>query len=234
MRKKPEDVLSGLEDRLEFMAEIGADFLLLPEPAAAERSASSAPEPPDRAETIGRLREKILCCELCRLSASRILAVPGEGNIEARLMFVGEAPGHDEDIQGRPFVGRAGQLLTKIIEAMKFKREDVFITNVVKCRPPENRTPQHDEMEQCRPYLLAQVRAIQPRVIVTLGKVATDFFCPSSLAMGGLRGRFLEFEGIPVMPTFHPSYVLRNEGKSGVKRLVWQDMQKVMALLGKE
>jgi len=232
LRKKPEDILSGLESRLEFMAEIGADFVLVPGSQAAEQSASSPPQSSDKAEVLGSLREKILSCRLCPLSAGRIQAVPGEGNIDSRLMFVGEAPGRDEDIQGRPFVGRAGQLLTRIIEAMKFKREDVFIANVVKCRPPENRTPQRDEIETCRPYLLTQVRTIQPRVIVTLGKVSTDFFCPSGLAMGELRGRFLEFEGIPVMPTFHPAYVLRNEGKSEVKRLVWQDMQKVMSLLG--
>jgi DNA polymerase len=226
LRKKPEDVLSRLKDRLEFMTEIGADFMFPPDAAPLKA--------PDKAEILARLREKILTCRLCPLAAGRTQAVPGEGNITTELMFVGEAPGHDEDVQGRPFVGRAGRLLTRIIEAMKYRREEVFIANVVKCRPPGNRTPQRDEVEKCQAYLLAQIRAIRPKVIVALGKVSTDFFHPSTLAMGELRGRFFEFDGISVMPTFHPAYILRNEGNKEVKKLVWQDMQNVMALLDKK
>jgi len=230
LKKKAEALLSGLKERIEFMAEIGSDFIFLPDTALPAVPAES----PAKADILDGLREKIRACRLCPLAAGRIQAVPGEGHPDAELMFVGEAPGRDEDIQGRPFVGRAGQLLTRIIEAMKFRREEVFIVNVIKCRPPENRTPQREEVGKCQAYLLAQIRTIRPRVIVALGKVSTDFFQPSTLAMGELRGRFFEFEGIPVMPTFHPAYVLRNEGNKDVKKLVWQDMQNVMALLGKK
>jgi DNA polymerase len=149
-------------------------------------------------------------------------------------MFVGEAPGRDEDIQGRPFVGRAGQLLTKIIHAMKFKREEVYITNIVKCRPPENRNPHKQEIEMCQDYLREQLEMIKPEVIVTLGKVAADFFIQSKLGMTALRGSFYEFNNIKVMPTFHPSYIIRNEGNIEIKKMVWEDMKKVMAFLGKK
>ena len=149
-------------------------------------------------------------------------------------MFVGEAPGRDEDIQGRPFVGRAGQLLTKIIHAMKFKREEVYITNIVKCRPPENRNPHKEEIEMCQDYLREQLEMIKPEVIVTLGKVAADHFIQSKLGMTALRGSFYEFNNIKVMPTFHPSYLIRNEGNKEIKKMVWEDMKKVMAFLGKK
>lgn len=149
-------------------------------------------------------------------------------------MFVGEAPGRDEDIQGRPFVGRAGQLLTKIIHAMQFKREEVYITNIVKCRPPENRNPHKEEIEMCQDYLREQLEMIKPEVIVTLGKVAADLFIQSKLGMTALRGSFYEFNNIKVMPTFHPSYIIRNEGNKELKKMVWEDMKKVMAFLGKK
>jgi DNA polymerase len=148
-------------------------------------------------------------------------------------MFIGEAPGRDEDIQGRPFVGRAGQLLRKIIGAMKYEESQVYITNIVKCRPPENRVPHGDEVETCTPYLLRQIELLRPRVIVTLGRTPTNFFITSRLAMSDLRGRFGDYQGIPIMPTFHPSYLIRNEGNRELRRMVWEDMQKVMALLGK-
>ncbi|MBN1271801.1 MAG: uracil-DNA glycosylase [Candidatus Aminicenantes bacterium] len=181
-----------------------------------------------------RLESAVLSCRGCRLSETRTKAVPGEGDIRTGLMFVGEGPGRDEDIQGKPFVGRAGQLLTKIIAAMKYDRNQVYITNVVKCRPPNNRNPKPEEIEQCRDYLLEQIDIIQPRVIVTLGRVAADFFVKSSLKMTDLRGHFYDFQGIQVMPTFHPSYLVRNEGNKSLKRMVWEDMKKVMAFLGKK
>jgi DNA polymerase len=181
------------------------------------------------------LRERILSCQKCQLSQGRKNAVPGEGNLGTKLIFVGEAPGRDEDIQGRPFVGRAGQLLTKIIHAMKFKREEVYITNIVKCRPPENRNPQKQEIEMCQDYLREQLEMIKPKVIVTLGKVATDSFVQSKMGMTALRGHFYEYNYIKVMPTFHPSYIIRNEGNNkGIKKMVWEDMQQVMAFLGKK
>jgi uracil-DNA glycosylase family 4 len=213
-------LIDRLEDKLKFYSQLGAEFITSP---------SSSEDTPYLS-----LRERILSCQKCPLSQGRKNAVPGEGNLGAELMFVGEAPGRDEDIQGRPFVGRAGQLLTKIIHAMKFKREEIYITNIVKCRPPENRTPHKQEIEMCQDYLREQLEMIKPKVIVTLGKVAADFFIESKLRMTALRGNFYEFNNIKVMPTFHPSYVIRNEGNKEIKKMVWEDMQKVMAFLGKK
>ena len=189
MGKKAEKLLKNLEERIKFFSQIGIDFI----------ESSSAPKKPS-SQSFHSLKEQILNCQKCSLAQGRKNAVPGEGHIETDLMFVGEAPGRDEDAQGRPFVGRAGQLLTKIINAMNFDREEVYITNVVKCRPPENRTPHVDEVEMCKSYLLEQIEMIRPRVIVTLGKVATDFFVRSRLGMSALRGKFYDFGDIQVMP----------------------------------
>jgi uracil-DNA glycosylase family 4 len=222
-----------LVEKLRFYAEIGADFVSRDE---LRNPAEAAPPPPDSSGPdgldLGVLRERILVCRKCGLAAERTLAVPGEGNPQADLMFVGEGPGHDEDVQGRPFVGRAGQLLTKIIAAMSYDRNQVFITNIVKCRPPGNRVPHRDEVAACAPYLLAQIEAIRPKVIVTLGKSSADFFFPDApAAMTAIRGTFRDWNGIAVMPTFHPSYLVRNEGNLSLKKMVWADMQKVMARL---
>jgi uracil-DNA glycosylase family 4 len=226
MRKKSE-VLKDIGERLSFLSEAGAGFAAPPAPKA-------KPDAPLLTLSFPELEEAVRACRLCPLAAARTRAVPGEGNVRTELMFVGEGPGRDEDAQGRPFVGRAGQLLTKIIEAMHYKREEVYITNIVKCRPPENRTPLPAEVEACGPYLLRQIEIVSPRVIVTLGKTATDFFVPGRMSMGERRGRFAEFRGIKVMPTYHPSYLVRNEGNRELKRQVWDDMQKVMALLDKK
>jgi DNA polymerase len=231
LAKKVEHLVGELEEQLRFLKEIGADFIFKPKPGP---KLGSPPAGHAVREEILALHEKVLRCKKCPLALGRTHAVPGEGNFEAELMFIGEGPGHDEDIQGRPFVGRAGQLLTKIIQAMKFERENVFIANVVKCRPPENRIPHRDEVTRCSPYLLEQIRLIQPKVIVTLGKVATDFFVPSASGMTSLRGQFYDWNGIQVMPTFHPSYLIRNEGNREIRKMVWDDMRKVMALLGKK
>jgi len=219
LEKKAEKLLDALEEKLRFFSQIGAEFMF---------SSSSS-----KNSAYNSLKERILHCQKCPLSRGRTNAVPGEGNIDAELVFVGEAPGRDEDIQGRPFVGRAGQLLTKIINAMKFEREDVYISNVIKCRPPENRTPYKEEIEICQDYLLKQLELIKPRVVVALGKVAADFFVPSNLAMTALRGNFYQYASIQVMPTFHPSYIVRNEGNKIIKKMVWEDMKKVMAFLVK-
>jgi DNA polymerase len=223
LNKRTKNIADQLQEELNLLSDLGVEFVFAPE----------KDETPKQAWLFS-LQEKILRCTLCPLAQGRENAVPGEGNFDADLMFVGEAPGADEDVQGRPFVGRAGQLLTKVIEAMKFRRNEVYITNVIKCRPPHNRTPAREEIEKCKPYLLKQIEVIQPEVIVSLGKVATDFFVPSAATMSSLRGNFHEFGRIPVMPTFHPSYVIRNEGDKKIKRLVWDDMQKVMAVLGKK
>ncbi len=215
MERDPEKLLDNLGENLQFLSLLGVDFIT-------------------RDTSFSSLEKEILSCQKCPLSQTRTHAVPGEGNLNAELLFVGEAPGRDEDIQGRPFVGKAGQLLTKIIQAMTFQRQEVYITNVVKCRPPGNRNPQGMEIESCKGYLLAQIDMIKPRVIVTLGKVAADFFISSHLGMTALRGDFYDFHQTQVMPTFHPSYLIRNEGNRNLKRMVWEDMKKVMAFLGRK
>jgi len=226
---KADKLVLELEGHLRLMAQAGAEFGAR-RPRAKPTAGLTATATEESLEDIAR---RVLSCKLCPLARTRTKAVPGEGDSKARLLFVGEAPGHDEDVQGRPFVGRAGQLLTKIIEAMSFRREDVFITNVVKCRPPENRTPVREEAEACGPYLTAQIEILNPKVIVSLGKSATDFFIRNARGMTQIRGEFYEYRGIPVMPTFHPSYILRQESIKSVKKQVWQDMQKVMTLLGR-
>ena len=169
-------------------------------------------------------------CRECNLSLTRGKAVPGEGNPDRPdVMFVGEAPGRDEDVLGRPFVGRAGQLLDKMIAAMGYRREEVFIANIIKCRPPQNRTPTPDEMAVCIPYLRRQIAFVRPKTIVALGATAFKGLSGDPLAnISRHRGTWSEFEGIPMMPTFHPAYLLR---VPSAKRVVWEDLQKVMAKL---
>lgn len=170
-------------------------------------------------------------CQHCTAATAHTRTVFGEGNPDARLMFVGEAPGAEEDRQGRPFVGRSGQLLDKIIAAMGLSRADVYIANVLKSRPPNNATPTSAEASLCGPYLKEQVRIIRPEVIVTLGKPAANLLLKTSEAMGALRGTWREYDGIPVMPTFHPAYLLRSYTPEN-RALVWSDMQQVMSRLG--
>jgi uracil-DNA glycosylase family 4 len=247
LARKNKARLDLLARELRFLNDIGADFIFVPEGKGKVPETPELPSTesaahfqteraarPKRTESLQALNQRILRCTLCPLSRGRTRAVPGEGNDRAELMFVGEGPGADEDSQGRPFVGRAGQLLTRIISAMGLKREDVYITNVVKCRPPKNRTPVREEIEACSPYLVAQIEAIAPQVIVSLGKVATEFFHPTPTGMTKLRGHFVDYGKIRVMPTFHPSYILRKEGMKEIKKLVWQDMKQVLAVLGKK
>jgi len=168
-------------------------------------------------------------CTRCKLhTLGRKQVVFGVGNPNADLMFVGEAPGADEDIQGEPFVGRAGQLLTKIIEAIDLRREDVYIANVIKCRPPGNRNPEPDEVEQCEPFLFRQVDSIKPRVIVALGKFAAQCLLKSTAPITKIRGQEFRYRDAILIPTYHPAYLLRNPG---AKREVWEDMKRVRALL---
>jgi DNA polymerase len=175
------------------------------------------------------LRSAIGDCRRCRLCQKRTQIVFGVGNPKARLVFVGEGPGHDEDVKGEPFVGRAGQLLTDIIEkGMRLRRSDVYICNVVKCRPPENRNPEPDEVLACSPFLVRQIEVIRPAVLVTLGKFAAQTLLETKTPITRLRGTWQEYRGIPLMPTFHPAYLLRNPAD---KKLVWQDIQQVMARL---
>jgi uracil-DNA glycosylase len=163
-------------------------------------------------------------CTACRLHQGRTHVVFGVGNPHADLMFAGEAPGRDEDQQGEPFVGRAGQLLTRIIEAIGMKRQDVYIANVIKCRPPNNRNPEADEIAHCEPYLIRQIALVQPRLIVALGTFAAQTLLQTKLPISQLRGRFHTYQGVKLMPTFHPAFLLRNPER---KRAVWEDMQMV-------
>lgn len=170
------------------------------------------------------LTEEITNCQKCRLCAARTHAVPGEGSPHARLMFIGEGPGRDEDLTGRPFVGRAGQLLDKMIAAIGLSREEVYIANVVKCRPPQNRAPEMDEVAACMPYLRAQVGLIRPQVIVLLGSSALGAILGAEHRITRERGAWIERKGVFFMPTFHPAALLRDESK---KRPVWEDLKKV-------
>ena len=174
---------------------------------------------------LAALKKNVLSCMGCDLSATRRNVVFGSGNPKASLMFIGEAPGEEEDAQGLPFVGRAGQLLTKIIEAMGMKRQDVYIANILKCRPPNNRAPLPTEILACEENLKAQIEMIKPKVICTLGKFASQTLLKTQEFITALRGNWREYQGIKVMPTFHPAYLLRNPPD---KRLVWQDMKKVL------
>jgi DNA polymerase len=194
--------------------------------------------PGNAAEDFEKLRLTVAACTKCpHLAASRHTVVFGVGNPQADLMFVGEAPGADEDMQGEPFVGRAGELLTRIIQTMGFKRSDVFIANVLKCRPnmpagvSGNRPPTPEEMETCLPYLRKQIQLIEPKIMVALGAVAMRGLFGKTEPMGQMRGRWHTFGSIPVMPTYHPSYLLRNQAISE-KRRVWEDMLQVLERLG--
>ncbi|HEY5674610.1 MAG TPA: uracil-DNA glycosylase [Malonomonas sp.] len=183
-----------------------------------------------RAETLAELATRLQDCTRCSLCKERQQVVFGVGNPQADLVLVGEAPGREEDEKGFPFVGEAGQLLDRILFAMKLSREDVYICNVIKCRPPRNRDPQEDEIAACEQFLKLQLAAIRPRLIVTLGRFATQTLLQSKDPISQLRGHWHEYEGIPVMPTFHPAFLLR---KPAGKREVWEDMKQVMHKLAR-
>jgi len=212
--------MNQLREILKFYGEMGAEFLHLP---------GSDP----RAD-LAELNREILQCRRCRLHESKTHYVPGEGSNRPDILFIGEGPGETEDQFGRPFIGKAGQLLDKIIQKMGLKREDVFIGNVVKCRPPNNREPLKDEVETCLPYLLRQIAILRPKVIVCLGKVALNNLLGTSHSMGRIRGQFLSFNGTPILPTYHPAYILHKKDKEEISKAkweVWEDMQKVLAFI---
>jgi DNA polymerase len=206
-------------------------------PAPPKPNAFPAASGPSLFEAINRIPDDTLLkihtdlgdCTRCKLHRGRTKLVFGDGNPKAELVFVGEGPGRDEDAQGLPFVGRAGKLLTQMIEAMGLQRQDVYICNVVKCRPPENRTPEKEEVETCSPFLLRQLDAISPKVIVCLGSVAAQTLLETNRGISHFRGQWLEFRGRKLMATYHPAYLLRNPSAKGE---VWKDLQKVMAVLG--
>lgn len=223
MIRKPEPL-----DPIRFALQPAAKPAVLPSSSGISLFASIDKVPGD---TLLKIREDLGECTRCKLHRTRNKIVFGDGNPKAELVFVGEGPGHDEDVQGLPFVGRAGKLLTQMIEAMGLQRKDVYICNVVKCRPPENRLPEKDEIAACSPFLLRQLDAIDPKVIVCLGACAAQTVLETNRGISNFRGQWLEFRGRKLMATYHPAYLLRNPS---AKSEVWKDLQKVMAVLGLE
>jgi uracil-DNA glycosylase len=187
-------------------------------------------EPPEAGRTLDDIRRELGDCRRCKLCDGRKQIVFGSGNPRARLVFVGEGPGAEEDAQGLPFVGAAGQLLTRMIQAMGLRRDDVYICNVVKCRPPGNRNPEPDEIAACEPFLRAQLQSIQPEVVVALGKFAAQTLLRDSTPITRLRGQWRTYQGMRLMPTFHPAYLLRNPAE---KKPCWEDLKAVMATLAR-
>jgi DNA polymerase len=179
--------------------------------------------------TLTDVRKELGDCKRCKLHRTRRTIVFGEGYEKATLMLVGEGPGYDEDVQGRPFVGKAGQLLTKILQAINLPREEVYIANIIKCRPPQNRNPEPDEIQSCHPFLMKQIDVIQPKIICALGTFSAQTLLQTDTKITALRGKLFDLEGIKVIPTYHPAFLLRNPDK---KREVWEDMKKIAELLG--
>ena len=204
-----------------------------PSKAVSAQPAVPLPAGEVRQETLDKIRKDLGDCQRCKLGKTRNNLVFGVGNPQARLVFVGEGPGADEDAKGEPFVGAAGQVLNRIISAMGLKREEVYICNVVKCRPPGNRDPEADEIATCSPFLLRQLQSVNPEVIVALGKPATQTLLGVKEPISKLRGKFRDFHGIPLMPTYHPSYLLRKQGEGSMESFweVWDDMTQVLRLL---
>ena len=232
------DLYRQLMHQLEIDRDLGVQFIpRAPQTAAAEQgqavapvvSFPEAPQSGTKQERLHAIAEHIAACQRCGLCEKRTNTVPGEGNPNTELLFVGEGPGADEDKQGRPFVGAAGQLLDKMINAMGFAREEVFIANIVKCRPPGNRTPEEDEANTCMPWLEQQISVIQPKIICTLGNTPLRALSGNPKAgITRLRGKIFQWNNIPVLPTFHPSYLLRNQE---AKKPCWDDLKSVLDTL---
>ena len=254
-----QQVLADLREMLLMDQELGLDFLdpmavlpsavptptalkdlsrpkapatVVPSPLSPLPSPAPAPASPLPASELTSIAAQVGACRACGLCQTRTNTVPGEGNPAAELVFVGEGPGADEDAQGRPFVGAAGELLTAMIQAMGFRREDVYIANVVKCRPPGNRTPESGEVAACLPYLNRQLLAIRPKIIVALGNTPLRALTgDDKLGITAQRGKMLDWQGIPLLPTFHPAYLLRNPP---AKKPCWEDLKAVVKFLGRE
>jgi DNA polymerase len=212
-------LVRSLGDYLQDQAKVGLEWV------SWERADAMGP----RQETLAEVRADLGECKRCRLHTTRRHIVYGEGSPSARVVIVGEGPGEDEDVQGRPFVGAAGRLLDAIIAAAGWGRQELYICNVIKCRPPRNRDPQEDETDACGAFLKRQIRAIRPRAILAVGNVAARFLLAADTPISGLRGRVHDFEGIPVVPTYHPAYLLRNPVQ---KRRVWQDIEMLLQVVG--
>jgi uracil-DNA glycosylase len=207
------EVIDDFKSYLEYLREMGIDAL---------------PVLPPQKSTLKEVRADLGECKRCKLHRTRRTLVFGEGNEKAALMLVGEGPGYEEDVQGKPFVGRAGQLLTKILQSIHLEREHVYIANIVKCRPPQNRNPEPDEISSCRPALLRQIQVIQPKIICALGTVAAQSLLQTGERISTLRGRRFDLGGVRVIPTYHPAFLLRNPER---KKDVWEDMKRIAAWL---
>jgi len=217
-------IVQEIKDALEFYLALG--YERMPVQLKVDRGRRGVA---DKESSMVLLRDEIGDCRRCKLSQKRTHIVFGEGNADARLMFIGEAPGREEDIQARPFVGEAGMLLTRLIEKMGLKRENVYIANIVKCRPPLNRDPERDEIEQCRGFLERQIDIISPDIIMSLGRIAASTLMGNEkLKITAIRGKIFDYRGIPLVPTFHPAYLMRNPKD---KWLTWNDAQKVLEIL---
>jgi uracil-DNA glycosylase family 4 len=219
------ELTQHLEDWLRYQRRLGWPGT----PAESEPRSEALPPETARVLTLKEIREELGDCRRCKLSRGRKHIVFGDGAARADLMFIGEGPGEEEDLQGLPFVGAAGQLLNRLLSKMGLRREEVYIANVVKCRPPGNRDPEADETGQCLPFLFKQIEAIRPRVIVTLGRMATQAVLGTQAPLTRLRGQWQKYRQTPVMPTFHPSYLLRFPRE---RHKTWEDMQQVMEYLG--
>jgi DNA polymerase len=219
------EIVTGLRHYLQEEKHLGLDgwgrSSVSPERNKSSRPVLPSPPLPSDLEAV---RVELGDCRRCKLHAYRTQIVFGTGNPRAKLVFVGEAPGRDEDLQGEPFVGLAGQLLNKIIQAIQLGREQVYIGNIIKCRPPENRNPEPDEIMACEPFLIKQLQVIRPKLICALGTFAAQTLLKTEEKISSLRGNFREYQGIPLMPTYHPAYLLRNPNR---KRDVWEDMKKI-------
>lgn len=236
MSSRIREAIADLKCYLEYLKGSGINELMVrggndPSHSVSEPSPSSYP-PPESSRTdrfgLQGIQKELGDCKRCKLHRTRRSIVFGEGNERARLMLIGEGPGYEEDVQGRPFVGKAGQLLTKILQAINLKREEVYITNIVKCRPPQNRIPAPDEIEACHPFLIKQIKAIQPKIICTLGTVSAQTLLRTDAKITALRGKGYDWNGILLFPTYHPAYLLRNPEK---KREVWEDMKRIAQAL---
>src|SRR2546423_11482481 len=217
--------------QLQFFRDIGVETLDLSVVHHVEtrvETMKDAQPQPASSLTLESIRAEIGDCQRCKLAPTRTIIVVGSGNANAELVFVGEAPGSDEDQQGLPFVGRAGQLLTKIIESIDLKREDVYICNVLKCRPPDNRNPEPDEVMACNPFMKKQLAAIKPKIVCCLGTFAAQTVMQTTAPISKLRGKFHDIDGMRIIATFHPAYLLRSPDK---KREVWEDMKEIRAEL---
>jgi DNA polymerase len=237
------ELIGALREYLEELQDTGVDWLDLPPARTVPLKSGYLPSAPDTraeqtvephgalSESLEEIRKELGECRRCKLCEGRKNIVFGVGNPKARIVFVGEAPGRDEDLQGEPFVGEAGQLLNRIITRMGLKREDVYICNVLKCRPPGNRNPESEEIELCAPFMLRQVKSIAPDVVVALGTFAAQTLLGTKAPISKLRSRFYDYHGIPLMPTFHPSFLLHNKNDKTKFWEVWDDMVQVLRKL---